>query len=107
MATSTIKKLEPVQVQLLVHDIKAGNLGPVNHSNMTATINCGTNIPIAVVGCRFTGTGSYSLTTLRRRFTIDQDAHTISVSIRTYGCVSSISVTGIHCYVYYLVQVAS
>lgn len=107
MAVSTIKKLEPVQLQLLVHDISAGNLGPVNHSDITATIDCGSNIPIAVVGCRFTGTGSYSLTTLRRRFTIDQDTHKISVRIRTYGCVASISVTGIHCYVYYLVQVTS
>lgn len=106
MATSTIKKAPSVQLKQNVYDINKGEIGPTNHANITATINCGDDIPVAVTGFRFTGTGSYSITCMRRRFTIDETAHTITVAIRVRTCVASISVTGIHCYVYYLTKTA-
>ena len=102
MATSTIPAMVPKKIHLNVYDINKGNIGPTNQANITATINCGNEIPIAVVGFKYTGTGSYSITSSRRRFTIDKTNHTIDVAIRVYTAVASITVNEIHCFIYYL-----
>lgn len=101
MATSTISRLG-FKLNQCVYDINKGSIGPTNHSNITATIDCGDDIPIAVVGFMYTGTGAYSITTLKRIFTIDQTNHTIDVAIRVYTGVASITVNNIHCFIYYL-----
>ena len=101
MATSVIPRIGPT-INVHEHDITVGNIGPSAHKTFTDTIDCGDEIPIAVVGFNFTGTGSYSITSIRRLFTIDKTNHTIGVDIRVYTGVPSISVSNIHCYVYYL-----